>query len=167
MATAGTVNQAIVPTFCPRHAARLRHSPIALTSNPFIASPTASRSASKRSAYTSSVMAALLWPSCRCTALTFAPHVHQQRGARVSQVMHRHRRGGILVKDGVLRTTEPIATVTSMRTPKIRAGAPVGEKQIGRLTALARPLKAWSEQTGKKSPYASRRSSGCRPRSSP
>ena len=68
----------------------------------------------------------------------------------MSQVMHRHRRGGILVKDGVLRTTEPIATVTSMRTPKIRAGAPVGEKQIGRLTALARPLKAWSEQTGEK-----------------
>ena len=56
--------------------------------------------------------------------------VHQQRGARVAQVMHRHRRGGILVKDRALRATEPVTTVTSMRAPKIRACAPVRKKQI-------------------------------------
>ena len=39
----------------------------------FTSDMSASRSCSKRSAYTSNVMAADEWPSIRCTAFTFAP----------------------------------------------------------------------------------------------
>ena len=44
---------------------------------------TASRSSSNRSAYTSSVMDALAWPSIRCTASTLAPALMAGEGRSV------------------------------------------------------------------------------------
>ena len=88
-----------------------------------------------------------LMPQLPLHCLDIRASMDQQRRARVAQIVNRHRVRDLVTETALLRPVKPARRAAGpVRLAQIRAGAPVGKKQVGLPTSIAGFFEAWSQQ---------------------